>query len=858
MASGVRQSGLALAVIVAALAAALGGEWWFAVHDPASRFLPGPAASGWILYPVPPDTQMQPAVPLRAVFRRLLYLQAVPAEAWLQVRAFGGFRVAVNEADIEFPTDASGAWKQPRALDIAAHLRAGENQLAVTVTNDLGPPILWLTLQGDGWSLASDDQWQVVLAGAPPKPARMALAPVALGAGTLAGEGEGSLASWRARWPMLLLFTILSAGIVLSAAQVWTRPGVLGLAARGVLTIKGALLAAGILWLVLFANDLQSLVFPLGFDKRAHLNYIRYIQEKWALPLADEGWEMAHPPLYYLTSALVLGLCGLRPGDQAGVAVLRLLSGAIGVGQVVLVFACVRHLFPEQPRAQAVGLAVALFLPLHLYLYQYVTNETLAATLGTAAIYLTLRLLSEERAATAGYVGLGLCLGAALLTKVTAVVVIAVVLAVLVGRLLVERKSPWEWGRTVGVTMLACLAVSGWHFARVWYHFGTPLVGSYDPASGFHWWQDPGYATTAQLTRFGRALSHPFFSGFDGFPDGVYSTLWGDGLWGGAGERATRPPWNYDLMAAGYLLALVPSLLILTGGAAALVALVRRPRAEWFLLLGLAFLLGVAMLYHYLKLPYYGHAKAFYGLMGVAVLAALAAWGFDWLARRARVAGVVLGVALGTWAITAYVSFWVRPEAPATQAWLGWQWINQGNAPAAESHFRQALKRNPQDAGARLGLATLFEARGDRAEAERELRTVLRDHPANVRAHVLLALACQRSGRTSEAVDLLRQAIALAPDDPQGHAALGYVLLQQNQVNAAVQAYRQAVGLAPGNWQFRHDLGTALAKEGQPEEAAEQQGLAEGMRQSSGIRSQRAAGSGQRSAENKDRSNSSR
>ena len=63
--------------------------------------------------------------------------------------------------------------------------------------------------------------------------------------------------------------------------------------------------------------------------------------------------------------------------------------------------------------------------------------------------------------------------------------------------------------------------------------FGTPLLINGGLLSGFTWWQDPGYHTTPDYLRFGRSLMNPLFSGFAGFADGIYSTLWGDGLCGG-------------------------------------------------------------------------------------------------------------------------------------------------------------------------------------------------------------------------------------------------------------------------------------------------------------------------------------
>src|SRR5262249_56844458 len=92
-----------------------------------------------------------------------------------------------------------------------------------------------------------------------------------------------------------------------------------------------------------------------------------------------------------------------------------------------------------------------------------------------------------------------------------------------------------------------------------------------------------------------------FFGAVTGRPDGLSWTFGGEGLCGGVGAWSHRPPWNYELMAAGFLLALVPTLGILVGFLGALVGLVYPPRAEWFLLVGVAGGLIVSLLFPYLR-----------------------------------------------------------------------------------------------------------------------------------------------------------------------------------------------------------------------------------------------------------------
>src|SRR5260370_27042737 len=93
------------------------------------------------------------------------------------------------------------------------------------------------------------------------------------------------------------------------------------------------------------------------------------------------------------------------------------LGAFFGIAQCVLVFLSLRLLLPA--RTALAGLLLAAFLPMHLYLMHYVTNELLTATLTTLTVYLCLRLLTNQTPPPAQFVFVGLALGPAMLTKAT-------------------------------------------------------------------------------------------------------------------------------------------------------------------------------------------------------------------------------------------------------------------------------------------------------------------------------------------------------------------------------------------------------------------------------------------------------
>lgn len=744
-------------LLPALLALCAGGGWLAvkALRDPGTPFLAARAGASWILYPTPPAALPQPGVEVDAVFRRAFVLDRRPPAAALRVLWYHRGAVWLN-GTLVAASAPERSWKSPLEADVARLLRPGENRIVARVVNGSGPPALWLSLDVErsdgpgGTGLGTDAGWEASLAGASWRPARLAALPMSAwaspGAPTPQAMSPRPLAAARANLPLLLLFAALSLA-VLGLVRAWERrTAVLG--RRGAAALFLLVAAA---WGLLFWNA-RRLSAEWGFDSPAHLAYVRLILEQGRLPLADEGWEMYQPPLYYLLAAGLLRLTGHATVDASALPVLHGLGWLAGLLQCGALLAGLRLLFADRLRPVLAGLCLAAFLPMQLYIFQYVSNEGLHAALSTLALSLTLRILKREDSSARSHLALGAVLGLAMLTKFSALITLAVAAAVLAGRLAAGRvRAPRVWARTLGSLALGLLLVCGWHYARVTARFGRPLVGNWDAASGFAWWMDPGYGTAGQLTRFGRSLSAPLFSAYHSLPDAIYSTMWGDGLLGGASITTLRPPWNHGLMAAGYLLALLPTLAILTGLAAALVRLVRRPSAEWLLLLGVLGSTAFAVVAMSLKLPFYAQAKAFYALSAMMALTALAGWGCEILGRRPRLAGLLVYTLLGTWGLCSYFTFFVA-----------------GGATGAPSAAALATL-DPEGLLARSAAAA-GQGHPDEAVAlARRAAALSPDHPTAWRQ---LGALLARSGRTAEAVAALREALRVTPRDRKIHAWL--------------------------------------------------------------------------------------
>ena len=112
-------------------------------------------------------------------------------------------------------------------------------------------------------------------------------------------------------------------------------------------------------------------------------------------------------------------------------------------------------------------------------------------------------------------------------------------------------------------------------------------------------------------------------------------------------------------MIAGYGLAIVPTWLVLAGAAVSIRRLIKKPQAEWILLMGFSGLVILAMVFMCLKVASYAQMKAFYGLCALVPFCALGATGWEVLTRERRWLRLTLGMLLLVWAMNSFASFWI-------------------------------------------------------------------------------------------------------------------------------------------------------------------------------------------------------
>src|SRR5207253_5107079 len=208
-----------------------------------------------------------------------------------------------------------------------------------------------------------DEGWEASFAGSSWRHAALAAIAKVPKAGNSIINSEDTIDALTKTWPFWLVLVAISFGLVF-LWQVSFRESTTLRWERILLVMFASL------WLLLFWNNARLLPFHVGFDSGEHLKYIQYIQEHRALPSPNEGWEMYQPPLYYLIAAASLSACKLSINDPTSILLLRLIGAFLGIAQFVFVFLSLRLLFPA--RTAFVGLLLAAFLPMHMYLAQYV------------------------------------------------------------------------------------------------------------------------------------------------------------------------------------------------------------------------------------------------------------------------------------------------------------------------------------------------------------------------------------------------------------------------------------------------------------------------------------------------------
>lgn len=204
-------------------------------------------------------------------------------------------------------------------------------------------------------------------------------------------------------------------------------------------------------------------------DEEPHFNYIKYLHEHHAFPVQTsktggptKDWEYYQPPLYYLASVPVYQLIAHLVDSQRHfffTRAIRLLSILYWAINVLLAWQILKNLKLNDPFIRLFVVGMVCLLPTYTFLSASINNDNLVITMGGAILW----LLSSKEVSDRKSLSIGILLGVALLTKLTAIVYIPAIAGIFAVQVI--RKS---WPLSTAVFRFLLIGVIAGIFFSPW------------------------------------------------------------------------------------------------------------------------------------------------------------------------------------------------------------------------------------------------------------------------------------------------------------------------------------------------------------------------------------------------------
>jgi hypothetical protein len=645
---------LAIAGILAAVAT-IAAAALFITHsirrDASILFLIDEGGAKWLRFDDPVTVNLKYDGLYQSGFAKSFRISEPVTKAVLHVRFMKYGSVLIDGQTI-WESQPDKNWKTTHAIDITKYVSPGDHTVLLLAKNDTGRPCVIAYCPEIG--LATGAGWQTTEDGKTLTPAWLASDPHPI---------DLNAAYERADRAFLRLLPLYIAIVALVFLVFRWGDKVFPERLRSITpsTVRWIIMAT---LFVLGLNNATKLGPLQGFDQRGHFEYIERLANTGTIPLASDGWQMFQSPLYYLLNLPLYFLFFHVFEGENFARVFRIIPILCSLWQVDTCFRVGRHLYPERRDLQLVTTFLGGLMPMNIYYSQHSGNEPLASALIAFAVLICIRAIQQPLDAprTGLALQLGLVMGLALLTKFTAILLVPITAFAII------LWSARGEQRFVGFTKNALLrttavwgiafAICGWYYMRNWQLLGKPFVGGWEAARGMAWWQDPGYRTLAQFTSFGAVFTHPIYSCVDSALDGIYSTMFGDGMLSSMGSVAEAPRWNYTIMLSAMWLSILPAAAITLGIVRSLGGL--RAPAQSALLFSSACVAAflAALLLHTIENPALCAAKAFYTLGALPCYAVLGAAGIEWLTPWKQMRPVAYGL-LACWCVASYAAYFI-------------------------------------------------------------------------------------------------------------------------------------------------------------------------------------------------------
>lgn len=239
-------------------------------------------------------------------------------------------------------------------------------------------------------------------------------------------------------------------------------------------------------------------------------------------------------------------------GDVLRFHLLRLINVIFGAATVFLTFHLARRIARHSEGLALGATALVAFNPQFIFLCSGITNGPLAIALSTGALILLADLAATPNPTDRQSIRLGLVIGAALLTKLSAIMLLPTALAAL---LIGQRNHPsaTRGFRNGFFLLVGALSLSGFWWVWNIYHYGDPFAWSVGQGKfGVERYAELGAANissgSAVLTRYLPRMVHSYAVSFGDKVDAgfwvalAYGVAVLGGLWGFARTLVRRSP----------------------------------------------------------------------------------------------------------------------------------------------------------------------------------------------------------------------------------------------------------------------------------------------------------------------------
>lgn len=378
-----------------------------------------------------------------------------------------------------------------------------------------------------------------------------------------------------------------------------------------------------IVFAILFFLQVHNIIlFPptKGFDAGGHTEYIELFKNKWRVPLANEGWELYQPPLYYF---LVHFLPSLKAVQWFGFLLWLFLF--------VITFVTFYRLFSDTFLAN-VGAILVAALPVVIYLTPTISNEFFSAVI----IALTFLYYFVSKKTKRFWPVLGLLLGLSLLAKATALILLTTIFLDL---LQAENKR-------ISFVLTLALAIGGWFYVRNAIFFGNLVATSVDfPQYAIN--QPPGYRDIKFFIDLSGLFKFDLFRAhWYSFIPGTYFSFFYDG------HNVIVPIQEFSKAGALLVVASFPITFLFLKG---LFHQFIKPTHEGRIFMIFLILLFLGYIAYNLKLPFYSTVK------GSFLVSGLLPFGY-YVVRGLKMTKVPTTVVLGyllVYSLLVFKNFWI-------------------------------------------------------------------------------------------------------------------------------------------------------------------------------------------------------